>query len=64
MFDDSSQCTIVLPEESGVSLSRSLSFGYGLVVPFLAYRFASLVSHYMKTGWAKFCELSTGKKEG
>ena len=36
MFDESSQCTIVLPEEC---------LGYGLVVPFLAYRFASLVSH-------------------
>eukprot|EP00964_Phaeocystis_antarctica_P139398 scaffold104190_cov67-Phaeocystis_antarctica.AAC.3 len=36
MFDESSQCTIVLPVEC---------LGYGLVVPFLAYRFASLVSH-------------------
>ena len=51
MFDESSQCTIVLPEEC---LSLALSLGYGLVVPFLAYRFASLVSHYIKTGWAKF----------
>ena len=31
MFDGSSQCTIVLPVEC---------LGYGLVVPFLAYRFA------------------------
>ena len=31
MFDGSSQCTIVLPEEC---------LGYGLVVPLLAYRFA------------------------
>ena len=31
MFDESSQCTIVLPVEC---------LGYGLVVPFLAYRFA------------------------
>ena len=31
MFDESSQCTIVLPEEC---------LGYGLVVPFLACRFA------------------------
>ena len=31
MCDESSQCTIVLPEEC---------LGYGLVVPFLAYRFA------------------------
>ena len=37
MFDGSSQCTIVLPVEC---------LGYGLVVPFLAYRFASLVSNY------------------
>ena len=36
MFDESSQCTIVLPEEC---------LGYGLVVPFPAYGFASLVSH-------------------
>ena len=33
MFDDSSQWTIVLPEEG---------LGYGLVVPFPAYGFASL----------------------
>ena len=36
MFDESSQWTIVLPEEC---------LGYGLVVQFLAYRFASVVSH-------------------
>ena len=36
MFDESSQCTIVLPEEG---------LGYGLVVPFPAYGFAALVSH-------------------
>ena len=36
MFDESSQCTIVLPEEC---------LGYELVVPFLAYRFASLASN-------------------
>ena len=39
MFDGSSQCTIVLPEEC---------LGYGLVVPFLAYRFA-LWFRIMKT---------------
>eukprot|EP00964_Phaeocystis_antarctica_P058619 scaffold34786_cov55-Phaeocystis_antarctica.AAC.2 len=38
-FDGSSQCTIVLPEEC---------LGYGLVVPFLAYRFA-LWFRIMKT---------------
>ena len=36
MFDESSQWTIVLPEEG---------LGYELVVPFPAYGFASLVSH-------------------
>ena len=36
MFDESSQCTIVLPEEC---------LGYGLVVPFPAYGFAALVPH-------------------
>ena len=36
---ESSQCTIVLPEEC---------LGYGLVVPFFACRFASLVSNKMK----------------
>ena len=36
MFDESSQCTIVLPDEC---------LGYGLVVPFPAYGFAALVSH-------------------
>jgi len=39
MFDESSQCTIVLPVEC---------LGYGLVVPFLAYRFA-LWFRIMKT---------------
>ena len=39
MFDESSQCTIVLPEEC---------LGYGLVVPFLACRFA-LWFRIMKT---------------
>eukprot|EP00964_Phaeocystis_antarctica_P117587 scaffold81404_cov65-Phaeocystis_antarctica.AAC.1 len=39
MFDGSSQCTIVLPEKC---------LGYGLVVPFLAYRFA-LWFRIMKT---------------
>ena len=39
MFDESSQCTIVLPEEG---------LGYGLVVPFLACRFA-LWFRIMKT---------------
>ena len=33
MFDESSQCTIVLPEEG---------LGYGLVVPLPAYGFAAL----------------------
>ena len=36
MFDESSQCTIVLPEEC---------LGYALVVMFPAYGFAALVSH-------------------
>ena len=36
MFDESYQCTIVLPDEC---------LGYGLVVPFPAYGFAALVSH-------------------
>jgi len=39
MVDGSSQCTIVLPEKC---------LGYGLVVPFLAYRFA-LWFRIMKT---------------
>ena len=39
MFDGSSQCTIVLPEEY---------LGYGLVVPFPAYGFA-LWFRIMKT---------------
>eukprot|EP00964_Phaeocystis_antarctica_P125359 scaffold88994_cov50-Phaeocystis_antarctica.AAC.3 len=39
MVDGSSQCTIVLPEDC---------LGYGLVVPFLAYRFA-LWFRIMKT---------------
>ena len=39
MFDESSQCTIVLPEEG---------LGYGLVVPFPAYGFA-LWFRIMKT---------------
>ena len=39
MFDESYQCTIVLLEEG---------LGYGLVVPFLAYRFA-LWFRIMKT---------------
>ena len=42
MFDESSQCTIVLPEEC---------LGYGLVVPFLACRFA-LWFRIMKTSSA------------
>ena len=36
MFDESSQCTIILPDEC---------LGYGLVVTFPAYGFAALVSH-------------------
>ena len=53
VFDDSSQCTIVLPEES-VSLSRSLSFGYGLVhactVPRLQVRFFGFALYEDRVG--------------